>query len=259
MSQSGRAALALAVILAVGLLVGALMLRENQKPGQGKEALYDATSETLVDVRAERRSTRTDGEDRSTAFNDRRKTTASRERTSGVVTIPVIAPEVLPPLTGYVVDSFASWTGFPSGYSADGLVVTDGKLTLEGDPDSTAARSGVLVSPPLALRAPALDGSVRDNQPLPEAAQVQLEICLSEDGRSWSTWVALERNRRRDGNLVSGSMQPSLANAETDAADSRNHNEPVAGPSIRYRLHLSASGVKSPSVEDVRIWKWEFQ
>lgn len=257
MSQSGRPALALAVMLLVGLMVGSYMLRSGGPEPGADELAGEEDTVVTVDTRQNRIAVRS-GAGRKPVLEDR-ETTPDRERTSGVVTMAVDTPEVLPPLTGYIVDSFRGWARIPDAYHGDGLAVVGGALTLIDDGTSTEPRSGVLVSPAIPMRAPALAGAVRENRSLPEGAQVQLEISLSEDGSNWSPWVAVSRHVPVDGNLVAAPMQPSLANADARMADNQNSTQPVTGPSVRYRLYLSASGGESPQIEDVRVWKREYQ
>lgn len=161
-----------------------------------------------------------------------------------------------PPVTGYVIDNYTIWKSIPEGYHADGIVTTANGITLSGDPASTTPRSGVLHSPPLPLRHPALEAPADESQPLPHAATVNLQISLSADGESWSPWLRVDRHTPADGNRIAPPMQASLAKADLERVDS-NSSAPINGPAIRYRLGLSSSGTIAPVLSDIRVWKRE--
>lgn len=248
MSRSARPALAFAIILAVGLLVGSFMLRSTTRDAvQSDDAPTTEIVATdvrtdFVDVRTRPRTERRDSD-----------TSAPRPASPGVTNMPTQTAPDLPGVTGYMVDRFESWTGVPPGYRVEGLVIRDGLLTLAGDAGSTEPRTGTLSSPPLPLRSPTLAGPVDDAEILPEGASVQLLISLSPDGEDWSPWVQVDRYRKPEGTQIRPAMQATIAKA--DLMSTYTTNSSPVGPQIRYRLAISASGVASPSLADIRIWK----
>ncbi len=253
MSRSGKPALGFAVLLTIGVVGGALFLRQPDRPNPPPEADDEPIGQ--ADVRTDRLATGKFPSRRDARDN---KTPTARPRDAGVHNFPDEAPTVLPQLSGYIVDKFDNWTTIPAGYRADGIHLIDGVLTLTGEAGSTAPRSGMLASPPISLRSPALAGPADKSAALEEGAGVDLELSLSEDGVQWSPWVVMEKYRKPDGHRVVAPVQASLANADLESLDSIS-SATVSGPSLRYRLHLSASGVAAPSVADVRIWKRELQ
>ena len=106
----------------------------------------------------------------------------------------LLSTETIPPqlsLSGYVIDQFSRLSNFPEGYFAEGLAIRGGAITISGDPTSTAPRSGTLESPPLPLRLPSLAAPAEERAQLPEGAEVQLHISVTEDGLSWSPWYRI--------------------------------------------------------------------
>src|SRR5690606_34859126 len=105
---------------------------------------------------------------------------------------------------------------------------------------------------------PAMAAPARNSQPLPDGASVILEIALSEDGKTWSPWAVADRHRPPDGKRVAPPVQAEISAEEISAQDADTTVSQQPGPALRYRLTLSATGDKAPSVADVRIWKREY-
>ncbi len=252
-SPSGKPILIFAIVITVGVVVGALLLRQPSRTTYGIIG-DDKSIIQPVDVRTDRKAVN--------SFSRRRpaggKTTSSRVKAVGVQEIAVQPAAILPPLSGYIVDSFDGWTTISPGYRAEGIALKNGSITLSGDAESTAPRSGTLESPAISLRTPALAGASDNSAPLEEGASVQLEISLSENGSDWSPWIAAEKHARPDGRRVAAPVQASLAKADLINADHLSSST-ISGPSLRYRLHLSSSGVAAPAVADLRIWKREYR
>lgn len=254
MPPSVRPSLAFAILIAAGLLAGALMLRFSSEKSVGNSGAEFGSPEAVVaDVRQDRVTVK-HGPTAQAETNS--SDISARAITTGVEQLPVTNQAPLPQLSGYVVDRFDDWKTIPEGYASEGIVVENGMLTLAGDPASTAPRSGYLRSPALPLRAPALAGPVDNPAPLPDGAMLHLQISLSSDGNDWSPWVSVSRYHKPDGKLATPPMQASIAKADLVAPDLPSSGT-ISGPSIRYRLDISASGVIAPSVADIRVWKLE--
>lgn len=257
MPPFGRNAFAVVAILAAGLIAGAWLLRtESAKHPVRDHASHD-TELSSADVRTTRQFTR---QNQSRARESHAEKPGAQPVTSGVTLLSVMpSPPALPPLTGYVVDSFQSWTTIPASYGSEGLTATNGTITLAAVDATTSPRFGQMISPPLPLKAPALAGPVANTPSLPTDASLTLEISLSEDGISWSPWTAVEKYTEPDGKRVTPQLQPTISQHELAAAGSAPESSPVSGPSLRYRLTLSASSSASPAIADIRIWKREPQ
>lgn len=176
--------------------------------------------------------------------------------TTGVTFRPTQSSPPTVPVTGYIVDRFTAWSAIPDGYFAEGISLTPAGITLSGDTNSTSPRNGVLQSPPLPMRHPTLAAPAENTAPPSDAVNISLQISLSENGHTWSPWMTVERHVKPDGNRIAPPMQATLANADLESMTSNNSNA-VNGPSIRYRLGISASGTTAPVLADVRVWKRE--
>jgi hypothetical protein len=257
MSQSAKPILLGITVLAALLLIASYTLRRDPDVKAPADTAEQIRENEPVDTRSPRLSTNL-----AKHFQRNGKShSAATEVTSGVRTVALQTPAALPPLTGYALDHFDDWTTIPLGYHADGVITRNGALTLAGNPDSTGSRTGIIMSPPLPLRSPALAAPVQPSVATPEGANVILEISLSEDGQSWSPWAMLQRYQAPDGHRVAPPLQAALSTAQIAARNEKSSRSisPLPGPAVRYRLTLSASGAKAPSVSDVRIWKREYQ
>jgi len=255
MSRSNNSFLATAVLLTTAVVLAALLLKGKRQAEPEHEPdrvvlVESGVGESPYGVaRARTRRSR-----------DSRPTTTIRQEnvTSGIRSIGLQTPNPLPPLTGYALDSFSAWTTIPPQYHAEGVSVINGAVTISSDNGSTDARTGILVSPPIPLKAPAMAAPVRNDNAMPDGASVILEIALSEDGQSWSPWAVADRHRPPDGKRVAPPVQAELSASDIAAQESGTTVSLQPGPSIRYRLTLSATGETAPSVADVRIWKREY-
>ena len=101
---------------------------------------------------------------------------------------------------------------------------------------------------------------VQEGRVLPPGSDVILEIALSEDGKTWSPWAVADRYHPPDGKRVAPPVQSALSTSEIAARNLQDQpgNDRISGPSLRYRLTLSATGQQVPSISDVRIWKREY-
>src|SRR5690606_14220234 len=157
-------------------------------------------------------------------------------------------------------DQFRRWKTIPPGYVADGIILRDGAITLSDATETSSTRDGILISPPLSLRQPAMADPVTQSITLPDGSAVQLQVSLSEDGETWSPWLMVQHYAPPAGKRIAPTMQPMLANADLALLDSQSSSseagQNLPGPKIRYRLGLSASGA-APAVSDLRIWKRE--
>jgi len=255
MSHSNSSSLATMVLLTVAVVLAALLLKSNRKAELEKEQDRVVLVESGVGE-----SPYGTARSRARGNRDSRHTTTARQEnvTSGIRSIGLQTPNPLPPLTGYALDSFSGWTTIPPQYHAESVSVINGALTISTDNGSTDARMGILVSPPIPLKAPAMAAPVQDRAAMPDGASVILEIALSEDGQTWSPWAVAERHRPPDGKRVVPPVQAELSTSDIAAQDSGTTVSLHPGPSLRYRLTLSATGDTAPSVADVRIWKREY-
>lgn len=238
------------------LLAGAFFLREKSRISVEEER--DAVPEPATPAAMAKVDTPVVSRDVATRSNRR---PADVKVTSGVRMRALQTPAALPPLTGYVVDRFDTWTTLPASYIADGITVENSTLTLAGDTGSSAPRTGVIVSPPKQLQLPALSAPVQPRVSVPDGAEVLLEISLSDDGKTWSPWAMAQRYSPPDGKRVRPAYQALLStdNLPVPDDDSQTSQGAVPGPAIKYRLTLTSSGIASPSISDIRIWKQEYQ
>ena len=176
MSRSSKVIISVAVLAALSL-AASLML--SQQTSKATSPPSHDNFDKPVDLRQKRIAA---GVTLSHMQTNDTLTTKARPRTAGVQELSVQTPDVLPPLSGYIVDRFDRWTTIPAGYSFEGLAVHEGKLTLAGDAESTTPRLGTLSSPPIPMMAPALAAPADNTEPLEMGADVQLEISLSENG-----------------------------------------------------------------------------
>lgn len=160
-------------------------------------------------------------------------------------------------VSGTTVDDFSGWTTVPHGYFADGLTIANGTVTLADGATTSGPRSGVLESPPLPLRQPALAAPADPSAVIPPGTEVSVQISLSEDGQSWSPWKQVQQFQQPDGKRIVAPVQASLASGDWKRTDSQT-SETVSGPAIRYRMELWSGGPETPAVTDIRIWKREF-
>ncbi len=257
MSPSAKTVFTLAAVFTVAIITAAWLLRPEE-PASRNRPMHQEAEITTADVRTARLSTREQNKMRQPVSTSESK--PAEPLTSGVKLLSSApTPPDLPPLTGYVVDSFENWTTIPAGYNSDGLVLSNGAITLAGISETTEPRFGQMVSPPLPLTAPALAAPVGNPRQLPDDASLTLEISLSEDGTNWSPWIALEKYARPDGKRVTPPLQASISHHELATHNSAVTSSSPSGPSVRYRLTLSASASASPAVADIRIWKRELQ
>lgn len=184
----------------------------------------------------------------------------SREYTSPSASVRFVETASEPeniPVSGTLLDDFSRWSSIPPGYFADGVTVVNGAVTLAEAESTSAPRSGVLESPPLPLRQPALAAPTDPVMEIPAGTEVSVQISFSEDGHSWTPWKQVQRFQKPDGKRITPPMQASLASDDWKSADSQT-SETASGPAIRYRLELWSGGAPAPAVTDLRIWKREF-
>lgn len=258
MPLSAKGAVSFAAIAAALLLIGTWMLRSEPVPAQ-KPASENLITGAPGDVSTARVST-----SRRLVREPRRTpSTSSRtaEMTSGIQMIPALAPpqDILPPLTGYIVDSFENWTTIPAGYSVEGLALRNGTVILSDTTGTTGPRFGQMISPALPLLAPALAAPVNNPGPLAADANITLEISLTEDGTDWSPWVAVEKYTPPDGKRVTPPLQATISDSDLTRQKDSTSAAATSGPQVRYRLSLSATSSASPAIADIRIWKREVQ
>lgn len=258
MPLSAKGAISCAAIAAALLLFGAWMLRAERERSR-KPASEDLPIEGPANVSTARVSSRRKPvrETRRSPSDAARKA----EITSGVQMVPALAPpqDILPPLTGYVVDSFENWTTIPAGYRVEGLALRNGTILLSDAAGTTAPRFGQMVSPPLPLQAPALAAPVSNPKSLAPDASITLEISLTGDGTDWSPWVPVEKYTLPDGKRVTPPLQATISDSDLARQKLNTTTAATSGPLVRYRLSLSASSSASPAIADIRVWKREPQ
>lgn len=165
---------------------------------------------------------------------------------------------ILGPLEGFIIDDLSGWTSIPDGYISENMKFENGGITLaEIDRETSTPTIGYLISPPLPLRQPAMSAPARRTREVPQGGNIMLQVSLSADGETWTSWKPARMHQPPDGNLVSPPVQPFLAPGAMTGVEfskvSANDSE-TSGPQIQYRLTLEARD-EAPVVRDVRAWR----
>lgn len=247
MSLSNKARIGTAVLLVAVLLAIAASLRETPpEPEPGAEhipRIITADPEENRNPQRARVSVRTTPPRRKLPLRKTGATTDTRRQK--------------PVLEGYLVDDFRGWTELPSGYYAENLQVDAGavRIPAAGNPSISGPVTAMLESPPLPLRQPSLQAPATNPKPIDDTSEVLLQLRLSADGISWTSWEPAERYRSPDGNLALPVPVPTLGSVLPPELSPEEKERQSSAPLVRYRLTITSRSPEELVIRDLRLWK----